>query len=802
MDALLRDLTLAFRLLRRRAGFSTLAVVVLALAIGATSAIFSVVEAVLLREPAFPDPGRLVLVWERNTVRGRDRNVVGPYNFVRWRERTQSFTGLAAFTATQGNLTGGHGLPERLDVGAATGNLFAVLGVTPLLGRTLDESDSRPDAPDVAVLSEALWRQRFAADPGLIGQTITVSARPRVVVGVVPSTFQIPPGAALWLPITLNDDMRNARGRWMTVVGRLKPEVSLVQARDEMSRVYAGLVQENPDFNTGWATSVYPLHADMVREVRPALGVLMGAVGLLLLVACANIANLLLARAITREREVAIRQALGAGPFRVIRQLMTESLVLGVLGGVSGLLLGAWLLQGLVALLPAEVRLMTAIGLNGRVVAFTACVSLVCALAFGLVPALQQAWPSLVPALKEGGGVRGASHGRRRLKSGLVAAEVALSLVLTAGTAVLLRSFWNLAHVDPGFRAEGVLTTAVDLPRATYGETEKQVAFFTAAVERLAALPGVTSAGAISWTPLGRGSATRFRLPDRPAPAPGQEPVADVRMVTPGVFRTLGIRLVAGRDVAPGDITGRPRVVIVNETLARESWPGEDALGKRVVMEWGEEMDAEVVAVVGDVRLASLDTPARATLYWPQTQVPNGFMTLMARTDGDPLALAGGVRGVISSLDPELPPGRMRPMEEVVAGSLERQSFLLRLLVGFAALALGLAVIGVYGVMAYSVIERVPEIGVRLAIGAGPRDIVRLMLEEGARLGLVGVGLGLLAAIPGAGALQGLVFGVAPRDPLSLAAVAVVLLLATLLAAWLPARRAGRLDPVKALRTD
>jgi putative ABC transport system permease protein len=801
MDQLLRDLRLAVRLLRRRGAFSGLAVAILALAIGATSAIFSVLEGVLLRKPPFEEPDRLVLVWERNTVRGRDRNVVGPYNYTRWRERARTFADLAAFSAWQVNLTGDGG-PERVDAGLATGNLFAVLGSRPLLGRTLADDDSRPGAPGVAVVSEGLWKRRLGGDPAVVGRPLTVNGRLVTVVGVMPASFPMPPGAAIWLPITIDDEARNARGRWMIVVGRLKPETTLAQARDEMGGLAADLARENADFNTGWTTSVYPLHADLVRDVRPALLVLMGAVGLLLLVACANVANLLLARAVTRQREVAIRSSLGASPGRLVRQLLTESLLLAGAGGIAGLVLASWVLNGLVSMLPAEVRLATPIGLNPSVVAFTALVSLLTAVVFGLVPALQQARPSPVPSLKEGGGVRGVSHGQRRLKNALVVAEVALSLVLAAGTGVLLRSFWNLTRVDPGFDARGVMSVRVDLPRNPYGDPARQRAFYRDAVERLSRIPGVTAAGGMSWTPLSRGSATSFHVLDRPVPPPGQRPAADVRIVTPGLFRTMGIPLRAGRDFREDDTEQRPRVVIVNRWLADQFWPGQDPLGKRLSMSWGEDIEAEVVGVVGDVRFASLDTPPRAALYWPVSQLPNGFMTLMARTAGPPEALTRPIRAALAAVDPELPPGPFRTLDEVIAGSLERQRFLTRLLGAFAALSLLLAAVGVYGVTSYAVVERVPEVGVRLAVGASPGDVVRLILKDGARLGLAGVGIGLLGAIAAAGLLGGLLFEVGPRDPASLAAVGALLFLATLAAAWLPARRAGRVDPIRALRVE
>jgi putative ABC transport system permease protein len=802
MDAFLRDLALAVRILRRRPAFSALAISVLALAIGANSAIFSVVEAVLLRPPAFEDPSRLVFVWEKDPGRGKDRNVVGPYNFVRWRERARSFTDLAGFIAWQVNLGGEGGRPERLEIGITTGNLFAVLGAKAFVGRTLTDADSKPNAPEVAVLSEGFWRRRYAADPGIVGRVLSLDGRPTTVVGVMPQSFQVPAGVAVWTPLAINEDLRNARGRWMTVVGRLAPQATIAQAREEMTRIASDLERENPRFDAGWTTSVYPMHADLVRDVRSALVVLMGAVVLLLLVACANVANLLLARAVGREREVAVRSALGASPATLVRQLLTESMLLALAGGVAGLLLGVWVLQALVAMLPAEIRLMTRIGLNPSVVAFTATVSLLSAIVFGLMPALQQARPSLVPALKEGGRTRGASRGQRRLKDALVVAEIALSLVLTAGTGVLLRSFWRLAHVDPGFQAENVLTVPVDLPRTTYGSPERQTAFVRDVVQRLSHLPGAVSAAAMSWAPMAKGSATGFRVLDRPAPLPGRQPVADVRMITPGLFQTMGTPILAGRDFGSQDVAGRPTVVIVNRALAEEFWPGQSAIGRRIGMEWGRNLEAEVVGVVGDVRLRSVDTAPRATLYWPQEQVPNSFMTLMVRTSVPPRSLASAVRGEIAALDRELPPGELRTLAEIVEGSLERQRFLLRLLGAFGALALLLAAVGVYGVVSYSVVERIPEVGVRLAVGASPGDIIRLILRDGLALGAVGVVIGLALAAAGSGLLESLLFEVAPRDPVALSAVALLLLAATAAAAWLPARRASHVDPIQALRAD
>jgi putative ABC transport system permease protein len=803
MDAFLRDLAQAVRILRRRPGFTALAVSVLALAIGANSAIFSVVEGVLLRAPAFEDPGRLVFVWEARPARNQLRNVVASYNYARWRERTRSFDGMAAYTASGANLTGS-GDPERLDAGRVTGNLFEVLGVRPFLGRALADADSRPQAPAVAVLSEGFWRRRFAADPGIVGRSLTLDGRPTTVVGVVPQSFQVPAESAVWLPITIDQDLHDAwRGRSLTVIARLSPEATLAQAREEMARLAADLGRELPAYNTGWTVNVFPLHADLVRDVRPALTVLMGAVGLLLLVACANVANLLLARALSREREVAIRSALGASPARLVRQFLAESALLGALGGIAGLVLGAWLLQGLLALLPAEVSLIRQVELNPAVLAFTAGLSLASAVLFGLAPALQQARPSLVPALKEGGQTRGASHARRRLKGALVVAEIALSLVLTAGTGLLLRSFWKLANVDPGFRAEGVLAVPIGLPGQSYPKPDQQAAFIREAVARVSRLPGVDSVAAMSATPLGRGrTATRFRVLDRPVPPRGEEPSTNVRIVTPGLFRTLAVPLLAGRDFDERDVSGRPAVVIVSRGLAREFWPDQNPLGQRVSLSWDGWTEGEVVGVVGDVRFNTLDQEMARVMYWPQAQLGSGFMTLMMRASGPPHALVPAVRQELATLDRDLPPGRFRTLDDIAAGSLDQQRFLLRLLGGFALVALTLAAVGVYGVMSYTVVERIPEVGVRLAVGASPGDIVRLILKEGSLLGAAGVVIGLALAAAGAGALRTLLFEVPSRDPVSLAAVAVLLLLTTLGAAWLPARRASRTDPLKALRAE
>jgi putative ABC transport system permease protein len=797
-ETLLQDLRHALRLLGRNPGFAAVMLATLALGIGGVSAILSLVDAVLLRPLPFHEPDRLAILWENNRPRQRERNVVGPYNYVRWRERNRSFEDLAAFSSFEVNVAG-KGDPERLTAGPVTGNLFSVLGTKPLLGRPLLDSDSRPGAPEVIVVAEGYWRRRFGADPAAVGETIEVNGRPRQIVGVIPGTVQLPPQASLWIPLEIDDEFRNAGGRWMVGVGRLRPEVTWTQAREEMARLASDLEKENPAFDTGWGVNVQPLHADLVRDVRPALVVLLAAVGLVLLIACANVANLLLARALAREREIALRSALGAGSARLVRQLLTEATLAAVAGGMLGLLLARWALRAIVALLPPEIPLLVDVSLNPRVLLLTAVVAVGSALLFGLAPALQLVRPSLIQALRQGGAVRGAGRERLRLKNALVVAETALAIVLLTGAGLLTRSFWRLAGVAPGFDPKGVLTAQISLP---YQEPARIVTFYEQAVGRLGHLPGAQSAAAISWMPFSMGSATDFRLLDRPAPEPGQEPVADVRMVTPGLFRTMGIPLLQGRDFTEADREGAPDVVIVNQALVREYWPGQDPLGKRIFMEWNRDMRAEVIGVVGDVRLRSLDTPARATLYWPHAQIPNNFMTLMARGETAPAALAPALRGIVAELDPKLPLGKVEPLQDVLETSLSSRRFLLVLTGAFATLALLLAVIGVYGVISYAVARRTPEIGVRLALGARRSDVARQVVGDTLRLSAVGVVLGLLGAAASGRLLQGLLFGVSPWDPYAYLAVALSALAISAAVAALPARRAASIDPAVALREE
>jgi putative ABC transport system permease protein len=801
MPEFLQDIRLALRNLRSRPGFAIVAVSTIALGIGAASAIWSVVDAVLVRPLPMSEPERLVFVWEARPDRGRDRNVASPANLLRWRERSSSFTGLAAYIRFEANLDG-TGEPERINVGYSTGNLFTLLGIPPLLGRTLVEADSATDAPEVAVLSEAYWRGRFGADPGVIGQSFRLNGRPTTIVGVMPARVQIPAGAVLWSAVTVDERMRQARGRYLTVVGRLRDGVSVAQAHDEMARIGQQLASEDPDLNANWAVNVQPLHADLVRQVRPGLLLLVVAVAMLLLIACVNVANLLLARAVAREREIAVRAALGAGRGRLLRQLLTESLVLAALAGVLGALAGGSLLALIQLVLPPEIAEVVAIRYDARALAGAFALTLVSAVLFGALPALQSARPGLVTALKQGGAVRGSGRGRARLKQGLVVAEVALSAVLLVATGLLLRSFWSLAAVSPGFDAKGVLAATLAPGGDAYRDRSRVQAFYVEAIDRLRRLPGVTHAAAISWTPLGYGgAATSFEIVGRPVPR-GSEPVADIRVVTPGLFETLRIPLLHGRDFTPDDRADRPRVAIVGATLARELGGPAQAIGQRLKLRWGGDPDVEIVGVVGDVSLVSLDTAARATVYMPHAQDANNFMTLMLRTGGSPGALVPGVRATIKALDPALPLGSARPFEQVVSDSLRSRRFVLSLVGVVGSASLLLAGIGLFGVTSYLVAQRTSEIGVRLVLGAQPRDVLRLVVQGGMRLAAVGLALGLLGGLLLARAFESQLFGVRSWDPLALLGVAASLALVALASLAAPAWRAATIAPARAMRVE
>ncbi len=807
MGALLQDLRFAVRSFLRAPRFTIPAILALAVGIGSTSAIFSIVEGVVLRPLPYDDPDRIVVVWEHNLQRNRARNVIAPANFVAWRERNRSFEYLAMVGPSRQNVVI-NGQPEEVAGLAASGDLFPALGVQPALGRPYTAREDVEGSDDVIVLGHEYWRTRFGGRSDVLGQTLVTNGVPRVILGVMPPDFTVAGQRANFLvPYgwTL-EQLRSARGRGSSHgIARLRDGVSFAQAQDEMKSLMAQLEKEAPQRNTNWSATLVPIHEQTVDEVRPALMVLAGAVGLVLLIACVNVANLLLARSTVRQRELGIRTALGAARIRVLRQMLTESLLLGAAGGIAGLALAYVFHRGFLALVMNRIPVprLDQVTLDGSVLAFTIGLSLATGLVFGVVPALV-ASSTAADALREGGRHGGGPRARRVLGA-LVVAEVALSLVLLAGAGLLIRSFMRLQQIDPGFRAEGVLTARVQVPGSRYDDDRKIAVFYDSAVERIAALPGVRAAAGVSFLPMaGLGIGTSFHVDGRPVPGPGEAPTTNVRPITSGFFRTMGLRQLAGRDFTASDGVESPRVAVISETLARRHFPGENPIGARLHVSVGDPEGGpyEIVGVVSDIKLTSLDSDMPALVYIPHTQLAIGLMTFVVRTDGDPLSLVNGVARAVRSIDPELPLADVQTMEAVVDATLARPRTVAALLAAFAVMALVLAGVGVYGVMAYSVAQRTQEIGVRMALGATPQSVFGLVLGHALRLVAGGVVIGLVAAAILTRLLETLLYDTDPLDPATFAATAGVLVAVAAVASYVPARRGTRVAPVEALRAE
>jgi len=807
METLLKDIRYGVRGLWKRPGFTAVAVLTLALGIGANTAIFSVVNAVLLRPLQFRDPERLVMIWEDATFAGFPRNTPAPANYVDWKTQTQSFEDVAASAESTFNLTG-DGDPERVTAYQVTANFFPLFGVAPALGRTFVAEDDRPGAHRVAVLSHGLWQARYGSDPQIVNRDIQLDGEKYTVVGVMPAGFQfMESDVRLWVPIALDaEQLANRGGHYLKVVARLKPGVTLDQAQADLSAVMARIAKDHPGETLDGKLGAFavPLREEFTGDVRSSLVVLLVAVAFVLLIACANVAGLLLARAVARRREIALRIALGASRPRVVRQLLTESLLLAAAAGIIGTVLAYWSFAFLQNLIPAQMALLTTLTLDTRILVFTLLVSLITGVVFGLVPALQSAKVDLNEALKQS--TRVTSTGR--LRSALIVFEVALSLVLLVGAGLLIQTLFQLFNQYSVLEPEKVLTMRTVLPRSKYKEHPQRHAFYKQVLDRVEHLPGVTSAGYTTSVPLSWKGGTSGFVPEGIAsPIAGMAYDANHREVSANYLQAMNIPLRQGRYFDERDNETSMRVAIINETMARQYWPGENALGRRFNI--GDPNDGEwmqIVGIVADVRQMGLDEPVKAEMYLPYQQVTDwpGFIPreLAIRTAGDPSSLVGSVRQIIREVDPDQPISNIATMSEVLGVEAEQRRMGMIMLVAFAGLALLLASLGIYGVLAYFVTQHTNEIGVRIALGANRHNILALVLKKGMGLTLLGVAIGLAASFALTRLMSSLLFGVKASDPLTFLVVPLLLATVALLACWIPARRATRVDPMVALRYE
>lgn len=814
MENLWQDIRYGVRMLLKAPSFSIIATIALALGIGANTAIFSVVNAVLLRPLPFTNSEQLMMVWDTDARRGQGRGSASYPNFADWREQNHVFEHMASYHNNDFILTG-RGESARLQGAVVNADLFPLLGVAPAIGRGfLPDEDKPGDSGRVVILSQELFQKRFNSDPNVLNQSMVLDGRNYTIIGVMPRAFQFPiqnEPVELWTTVAIDregkEPITDERGmHYMNVIGRLKPGVSKEQAQAEMTSISARLEQQYPDKNLHRSSSVEPALEALVHSARPALLILLGAVGCVLLIACANVANLLLARAMTRHKEMAIRSALGASRMRVVRQLLTESVLLSLTGGALGLLLAVWWSDLLVTLGRDQIPRSLQVGLDGRVLGFTLLVSVLTGLVFGLVPALHSSKTQLTEALKEGGrGGSGEGARRNRTRGVLVVVELAVAVILLVGAGLLIQSLWRLRQVSPGLNSQNVLTLVVGIPEVKY-PTAKQAQFYHDLVAHIESLPGVRSASAVIPLPLsGDSFVISFETEGRPV-AKGDRPSADFFAITGGYFKTMGIPVVKGRDFTERDDKRATGVVIVNEAFAQKFFPGEDPIGKHIRPGISTDEDKpvmrEIVGVVGDVKNRDLSSEFRPGYFLPQAQIPFNQMTLLVKTTNDPHSLITAVQNEVHSMDKELPVFNIKTMDEYLAASVASPRFNTTLLSIFAAVALVLTIVGLYGVMSYSVAQRTNEIGIRMALGAQTRDVLSLIVKQGARLVLMGLAIGLVGAFALMRVIASLLFGVTAKDPLTFAAVAGLLTVVALLACYLPALRAARVDPMEALRYE
>ena len=805
MERLWKDIRFGLRTLLRNPATSAVALLALALGIGANTAIFSVVNGLLLDPLPYEDPEDLVMVWESNPQAGFPRFSVSPPNLADWQKENQVFEGLSPLNQARPNMTGGDE-PEVVRAEQVSPAFFKIMRSEPTLGRGFRPEEANPGSGQVVVLTHGFWQRRFGGEESVLNSTITLDGQPYTVIGVAPEELVFPPDRDVYMPLAMNYYEPPRGAHFLAVIGRLKEGVTLERAQAEMKTIAARLEAQFPDSNTGWSTEVVRLRDLLVENIRPALLILLVAVGFVLLIACANVANLLLARVAAREREIAVRAALGADRGRLVSQMITETVILFLAGGVLGLLLAYWATRALVALNPDALPQGPEIGIDGRVLAFTFAVAILTGLLCGLVPAFSALGGRLYDALKEGGRGMAAGNRGKVMRNVLVLVEVAIALVLLVGAGLLIRSFNQLQQVDPGFKPEGVLTMNVALPPSKYPDPPRQAIFVWNLLERLRAVSGVEHAATIFPLPLGgEGFVLAYAVQGRPAPPPNQELSSHVRVISPDYFQAAGVTLLQGRVFTPQDDYRTAPVVIVNRKMAESVWPGESPLEKRITFDDPSNPEARwmtVVGVVADVRHAGLGQDTTSEAYWPHFQNPQSALTVMVRTKGDPQSLVGPVRDAIKEIDPEQPVDQVRTLEDVVSSALSESRFRTVLLAIFAAVALVLASVGVYGVISYSVAQRTHEIGVRMALGARRGEVLGMVVRQGMALVAIGVAVGLAGAWVLSRYLSSQVYEVSTTDPLTFILVPVVLLAVALVANLLPARRATRVDPLEALRYE
>jgi putative ABC transport system permease protein len=807
MQTLWQDLRYALRMFARNPGFAAFAVAVLALGIGANTAIFSVAYNVLLRPLPYRDARRLVMVWEESSAFGFPEDTPAPGNFFSWKSENHVFEDMAAIDDRTFNLTG-EGDPQELQGKEITANMFPLLGVQPALGRNISPEEDKPGAGHVALLSHGLWLSNFGGDPKVLGKEIWLNGAKFTVIGVMPQGFLFPDRETkIWVPMAFSDSQMAVRDtHYLNVVARLRKGVSLDQTNADLAIIARRLAEEFPASNAKVGAYAEPLRNQLAGNSRQATLVLLGAVAFVLLIACANVANLMLARAAGRQRELAMRMTLGAGRMRIIRQLLTESILLSGLAGGAGLLLSLWATQFLANLIPSGIAPISGSGVNAPVLGFLGGVSILTGLLFGVAPALRVSRLNLTAAMKQGGGRSGVGSGGTRVRDLLVVAEVALALVLFSGATLMLRSLLNLRGLDPGFRPDHVLALTADLPFPKYKDVTRRNEFWDAVLDRVSHLPGVVAAGCTTWLPLtNSGGASGITIEGRPEPKPGDIIIPNFRMISSEYVQAMGMKLIAGRLFDEREGAKTQPVALINQTVARRYWPGEDPVGKRF-KDGGYSSSSPwitIVGVVGDIRQEGLDVPPRPEVYFPFGQHDSFAPSYLAvRTAGDPMGLANSVREQVWAVDRDQSVTGVMPLETMLDDYLAPRKLQSSLLGGFAGFALLLAALGIYAVLSFSVMQRTQEIGMRVALGAQQRGILRVVLGQGLRLAIVGVVIGLAGALALGRVISNLLFGVSAFDPLTLAEAVAALLAVSFTACYVPARRAMRTDPMVALRYE